>query len=380
MKHIWRVSLVLAAALGVFIVSRTTAQQDLPFAVEPIAGFREPWSMAFMPDGRILVTEKKGHLFIVSPSGEKSEPAVGVPEVDYGGQGGLGDVVLHPDFSANRTIYLSYAESGKGRRRGAAVAKAVLGGSATQPELADLEVIWRQFPKVNGRGHYGHRMAFDDDGYLFISSGERQKFTPSQDMKSSMGKIIRLNDDGSVPADNPFFDRPTSGDSVVHQQVWSLGHRNPLGMAFDGNGRLWEVEMGPAGGDELNLIQRGANYGYPEVSNGNHYDGRPIPDHDTRPEFAKPAIWWTPVVSPGDLMIYGGDLFEPWRGNALVAGLSSNAIVRIRLEADGAKEVERYAMGARIRSLEEGPDGAVWVLEDGSGPRGRLLKLTPTGR
>ncbi|MEM7703904.1 MAG: PQQ-dependent sugar dehydrogenase [Pseudomonadota bacterium] len=363
-------------------MSSTLAQRDLPFTVEPITAFDEPWSLAFLPDGRMLVTEKKGRLFIVSRNGQKSGPVGGVPDVDYGGQGGLGDVVLHPDFAENRTIYLSYAEGGKGKTRGAAVARAVLGGSDRRPELTNLEVIWRQYPKVLGRGHYGHRLAFDSEGYLFISSGDRQKFTPAQDMQSSIGKILRLNDDGSAPDDNPFVDYlsedPQVDDDAVYDQIWSLGHRNPLGIAFDGDGRLWEVEMGPAGGDELNLVKRSANYGYPVVSNGNHYDGRPIPDHDTRPEFAAPAIWWTPVVSPGDLMIYGGKLFEAWRGNAFVAGLSSNAIVRIRLDADGAEEVERYAMGARIRSLEEGPNGAIWVLEDERrGSQGRLLKLTP---
>ncbi len=384
MKSFWRIFLASIAALCMIMMSPTMAQQELPFRVEPITSFDEPWSFAFMPDGRMLVTEKKGRLLIVAQDGQKSGPVGGVPDVDYGGQGGLGDVVLHPDFAQNRTIYLSYAEGGKGGTRGAAVARAVLGGSDRRPALTNLEVIWRQYPKVLGRGHYGHRMAFDEAGYLYISSGDRQKFTPSQDMQSSIGKILRLNDDGSTPSDNPFVDYlstdPLVDDEAVYSQIWSLGHRNPLGMAFDGDGRLWEIEMGPAGGDELNLIERSANYGYPVVSNGDHYDGRPIPDHDTRPEFSAPAIWWTPVVSPGDLMIYGGEAFSEWRGNAFVAGLSSNAIVRISLEADGARELERFPMGARIRSLEEGPDGAIWVLEDERrGSQGRLMKLTPKG-
>ncbi len=245
-----------------------------------------------------------------------------------------------------------------------------------------MQVIWRQYPKLVGRGHYGHRIEFDDDGYLWISSGDRQKFTPAQDMQSNVGKILRLNDDGSVPDDNPFVDylreNPLADDEGVYGEIWSVGHRNPLGMAFDLDGQLWAIEMGPAGGDELNRIVRGGNYGYPVVSNGDHYDGRDIPDHDTRPEFDEPAIWWTPVISPGDLIVYSGSQFSDWRGNLLAAGLSSNAIVRIEIDGDAAREVERYDMGARIRSITQGPDGALWVLEDERrGSQGRLLKVTP---
>ncbi len=251
-----------------------------------------------------------------------------------------------------------------------------------RPFLSDVEVIWRQYPKVVGRGHYGHRLLFDDEGYLWISSGDRQKFTPAQDMQSNMGKILRLNDDGSIPQDNPFVDYLAQDafvdDEGVYGQIWSLGHRNPLGIAIDSNGQLWDIEMGPAGGDELNRVVRGGNYGYPIVSNGDHYDGREIPDHDTRPEFNEPAAWWTPVISPGHLMVYDGDLFRDWRGDALVAGLSSQAIIRIELDGDEAREVERYPMGARIRSVVQGPEGALWVLEDERlASRGRLLKLTP---
>lgn len=368
--------------LGLCIAAGVQAQSSLPFNVEPVAEFDEPWAMAFLPDGRMLVTEKKGNLLIVTRQGEKSSPVGGVPDVDYGGQGGLGDVALHPDFADNRLVYLSYAEGGAGDTRGAAVARGVLGKSGDDDVLSDVEVIWRQYPKLLGRGHYGHRLLFDEEGYLWISSGDRQKFTPAQDMQSSIGKILRLDDDGSTPDDNPFVDylsqNPLADDVGVYGQIWSLGHRNPLGMAFDPDGRLWEIEMGPAGGDELNLIRRAANYGYPVVSNGDHYDGREIPDHDTRPEFEAPAITWNPVISPGNLIVYGGGLFADWRGDALAAGLSSQAIVRIELDGERAREVERYAMGARIRSVEEGPDGALWVLEDerrGSG--GRLLRLTP---
>jgi glucose/arabinose dehydrogenase len=373
---------ISAMLLGLGLAAGVPAQSSLPFNVEPVAEFDEPWAMAFLPDGRMLVTEKKGNLLIVTREGDKSSPVGGVPDVDYGGQGGLGDVALHPNFADNHLVYLSYAEGGAGDTRGAAVARGVLGKSGGDDVLSDVEVIWRQYPKVLGHGHYGHRLLFDEEGYLWISSGDRQKFTPAQDMQSSIGKILRLHDDGSTPDDNPFVDylsqHALADDVGVYGQIWSLGHRNPLGMAFDLDGRLWEIEMGPAGGDELNLIRRSANYGYPVVSNGDHYDGREIPDHDTRPEFEAPAVTWNPVISPGNLIVYGGRLFSGWRGDALAAGMSSQAIVRIELDGERAREAERYAMGARIRSVEEGPDGALWVLEDergGSG--GRLLRLTP---
>lgn len=370
--------LLLLAAL----LAAPAGAQPLPFQSETIAEFDEPWAMAFLPDGRLLVTEKKGNLFLVEQDGTRSRPLRGVPDVDYGGQGGLGDVALHPDFAENRTIYLSYAEAGVGDTRGAAVARAVLDADAKRPGLSRVEVIWRQYPKMLGYGHYGHRLLFDDDGFLWISSGDRQKFTPAQDMQANLGKIIRLHDNGDIPEDNPFVnyrrDHPRVDDVAVYGEVWSLGHRNPLGIAFDLEGRLWDIEMGPAGGDELNRVERGANYGYPEVSNGNHYDGREIPDHSTQPEFAKPAVSWTSVISPADLMVYRGDRFADWRGDALAAGLSSKAIVRIALTGDGAEEVKRYPMGARIRSVVEGPEGALWVLEDDYGDsQGRLLKLTP---
>ena len=374
---------LLLTTLGILLAGAAQVQGDLPFEVEPVASFDEPWAMAFLPDGRMLVTEKKGVLRIVTQAGQKSRPVSGVPDVDYGGQGGLGDVALHPRFGDNGLVYFSYAEGGPGNTRGAAVARGVLeesGGDGAR--LSRVEVIWRQYPKVLGYGHYGHRLLFDDKGFLWISSGERQKFTPAQDMQANLGKILRLRDDGSVPEDNPFVNYverdPLVDDEGVYGQIWSLGHRNPLGIAFDLDGRLWVVEMGPAGGDELNLIERGANYGYPVVSNGDHYDGREIPDHDTRPEFRAPALWWTPVISPGNLIVYRGGLFKGWRGNALVAGLSSRAIVRIAIDGDKAREVGRYDMDARIRSVVEGPDGALWVLEDERGDGGgRLLKLTP---
>ena len=372
----------LTALLALLLAGSIQAQEELPFSVESITSFDEPWALTFLPDGRMLITEKKGTLRIVTQEGSQSRPVGGLPDVDYRGQGGLGDVALHPDYEENNIIYLSYAESGVGDTRGAAVVRGVLEIGQRGGRLSDVEVIWRQYPKVLDDGHYGHRLAFDDDGFLWISSGDRQKFTPAQDMQSNMGKVLRLNDDGSIPQDNPFVDyleqNPLVDGVGPYNEIWSLGHRNPLGMDFDAGGQLWVIEMGPAHGDELNRIERGANYGYPIVSDGDHYDGREMPDHDTRPEFAKPAISWIPAISPADLMIYKGDLFEDWRGNAFAAGLSARGIVRIGLNDETASEIERYNMNARIRGIEEGPDGSIWVLEDERGSsQGRLLKLTP---
>lgn len=346
-----------------------TGSAGSQITVTPLASFDEPWAMTFLPDGRLLITEKPGRLLLVARSGERLGSVAGVPDVDYGGQGGLGDIVLHPGFAENGIVYLSYAEAGEGDTRGAAVARARLVLDGDAGHLEGVTVIWRQQPKVTGRGHYGHRLAFAPDGHLFITSGERQKFTPAQDMTGNLGKIVRLHDDGRVPDDNPFADR-----GGVTAEIWTLGHRNPLGIAFDADGQLWAHEMGPAHGDELNRIRRGEDYGYPTVSNGNHYDGRKIPDHRTRPEFAAPHVYWVPAISPAGMAIYDGSEFPEWRGNAFIGGLSSQALVRVTLNGDGAREAERFEMGKRIREVEQGPDGALWLLEDRSG--GRLLRLT----
>ena len=350
--------------------------QHAEFDVTTVGQFETPWALEFLPDGRLLVSEARGTVKLVNADGEVDEvgDVAGAPEVSFGGQGGFGDIVLHPDFDANSLIYMSYVEFGERSRSGAAVARARLSLTATGGTLSDHEVIWRQTPKVTGQGHDAHRIAFGPDGYLWISSGDRQKFDPAQDMESTLGKIVRLNDDGSVPGDNPFAER-----GGVTAEIWSLGHRNPLGLAFDAPGRLWNVEMGPAGGDELNLVRRGANYGYPIVSNGDHYDGRDIPDHHTRPEFAAPAEFWNPVISPSSLMFYSGSEFPEWQGDAFIGGLSSESLVRIEIDGDSAREAQRFDMGRRIRAVEQGPDGALWLLEDGRpgrGGDGYLLKLT----
>ena len=365
---------LLASALLVASAAASAqapAAVDRPFDAVEVARFDEPCAMTFLPDGRLLVTEKAGRLWVQDVATGKRTRIGRVPEVVHAGQGGFADVVLHPQFSSNGWVYLSYAEAGDGNTSGAAVARAKL--DLEDNELEDLQVVWRQVPKVAGNGHYGHRIAFDADGMLWITSSERQKFDPAQDMASNLGKIVRLRDDGSVPDGNPF-----TGQGDVAAQVWSLGHRNMLGIDFDRDGRLWVHEMGPKGGDELNLIEKGANYGYPIVSNGDHYDGRPIPDHDTQPQYRAPVITWTPVISPAGFVIYDGDRYPGWNGSGLIGGLSSQSLVRVAFDGTSAREAERFDMGTRIREVEQGPDGTIWLLEDGGkGAQGRLYRLDP---
>jgi aldose sugar dehydrogenase len=373
----FRKTLLITAALIATACSPSTVNagaetsSDKPFAVTEIATFNEPWAMTFLPEfNQALITEKSGKLMLWESEGAVEE-VTGVPKVAYGGQGGLGDVILHPDFAKNRMIYLSYVEAGEGGF-GAAVASAKLDSENGVPALKDVKVIWRQFPKVDGRGHYGHRLAFSPEGkYLFIASGERQKFDPAQDMNANLGKIVRLFSDGSVPTDNPFYDAA----NPVKSQIWSLGHRNPLGLSFDDKGQLWNQEMGPRHGDELNLVKRGANYGYPKVSNGNHYDGKDIPDHKAGDGFEAPKAFWVPAISPGGLMFYNGDMFPEWKSSMFIGGLGGESLVRVKIDGETATKADHWDMGTRIREVEQGPDGAVWLLEDGD--KGRLLKLTP---
>jgi len=359
----------LISLVALLALAATSYAQDTPFEITEVATFNEPWAMTFLPDGQMLITEKRGRLYIVKQDGVKSRAVEDVPNVDYRGQGGLGDVILHPDYANNGIIYLSYAESGVGNVRGAAVSRGRLDIGTRTSFFRDGKVIWRQNPKVTDDGHYGHRMVFDRDGYLFISSGDRQKFTPAQQMNGNLGKTVRLNEDGTIPEDNPFY---AKGD--VTAEIWSLGHRNPLGMFLDAQGRLWNHEMGPLHGDEMNLIIKGANYGYPIVSEGDHYNGDKIPNHDTRPEFEAPKVAWVPTIAPGGVVFYTGDMFPDLKGTVLIAGLASRAIIQVAIDGDDAREVNRFKMDNRIREVEQGPDGAIWVLEDRDG--GRLLKLT----
>ena len=355
----------------------TPAPSGQPFTVAEHGAFDQPWAAAFAPGTSVLfVTEKAGTMkFVDLPSGRLGTVS-GLPKVDYGGQGGLGDVAFLESEAAStlgrRTIYLSWVEAGEGDTRGAVVGKGTLVcEEADACRIDGMKVIWRQDPKVTGRGHYSHRIAFSPDGrYLFVSSGERQKMQPAQDTANNLGSVVRLNLDGAPAAGNPF-----SGQTGKAQDIWTYGHRNILGLQFDSQGRLWDLEHGPQGGDELNLVERGDNYGWPVVSNGIHYDDAPIPDHATRPEFHAPAISWNPVIAPGDFVFYSGKLWPEWRGNAIIAGMKPSVLVRVAIDGETAREVARYPFDRRIREVVEGPDGALWLLEDGDG--GRLLELRP---
>ncbi len=364
------VLLFVATAATKAVTNTISGDAGSKLFVESFGAFNEPWAMTFLPDGNLLITEKNGTLFLFHPHDRSKVPVAGVPQVAYAGQGGLGDIILHPQYQDNHWIYLSYAEQDASGGKGAVVARAKLAPTSAKPELENLEIIWRQQPKVSGSGHYSHRLAFSPDGYLFITSGDRQKQTPAQSWQQDLGKIIRLNADGSVPPDNPF---QYKGERA--KTFWTLGHRNMLGIAFNSKGQLWISEMGPRHGDEFNLIVGGDNYGWPLVSWGDQYSGISIPDHATRPEFHAPELYWVPTVAPSGLIIYSGSMFPQWQGQAFSGGLRSKALLRIKIEENQAGEVERFDMGKRIREVEQGPKGAIWVLEDKKG--GRLLRLTP---
>jgi aldose sugar dehydrogenase len=357
--------------------------------LDRLASLEFPWGMAFLPDGRLLITEKPGRLRIFA-DGKLSEPVGNVPKVAYRPsekeQGGLLDVAVDPEFEQSGLIYLSYSEEaaekaakadndprfGGGldlsdtRVIGGAVARARLVGS----QLADLQVIWRQEPKTVARGHFGHRLVFGRDGTLFITSGERMRFDPAQKLDSNLGKVVRINRDGSVPKDNPFVGKPgTRGD------IWSLGHRNMLAAAVHPvSGQLWVGEMGPLGGDELNVIERGANYGWPVVSDGDNYDKSVIPDHRTKPDFKTAVRTWTPVISPSGALFYDGSLF-PWRGSLVFGGLSSKALIRLTLSGAQVTAEERIDMQRRIRDLIQAGDGSLLVITDDKA--GELLRVRP---
>ena len=368
---------------GLIVSTAVVAQTPRPFKVEKFADMQAPLGVTFTPDGRMLVVEKAGRLFVISKDGKKSDPITeGLPTPDTSGQGGMSDVVVHPDFASNNMVYISFTEAGDNDTRGGAVGRGTLKLSGNGGSVENYTVIWRQDPKVDGAGHFSQRMHFSPDGkYLFITSGERQQGAPAQDLKVNLGKIIRLNPDGSIPEDNPFYDQ---GGRTA--QIWSYGHRNLTGIDFDADGVLWETEMGPMGGDELNKIDEpGKNHGWPVVSNGNDYNGDVIPDHDTHPEFKKPVVWWNPSISPGGLLAYTGDMFPEWKGSFFLAGLSSMAIVRVSTRFGAVlSETGRWDMGARIRDLEQGPDGAIYALMDaGFGPNASgvgILKLTPADK
>ncbi|WP_454819021.1 PQQ-dependent sugar dehydrogenase [Labrys neptuniae] len=345
------------------------ASASRPFKATTIARFDTPWAIAFLPDGRMLVTEKGGRLFLVTPAGAKTEVA-GVPRAQVGGQNGLLDIAASPGFARDGLVYLSYVEPSSGGGT-LALARAKLTEADGKARLSDLDVIWRASPKGGG-GQPGGIIAFAPDGRrLFLSSGDRMDPETAQNADSNLGKILRLNLDGSAPADNPM-----AAQGGVRAQIWSLGHRNPYGLAFAPDGSLWENEMGPRGGDELNLIRQGLNYGWPIVSNGDNYSGVPIPRHRTRPEFEAPVVYWTPIIAPAGLAFHSGKLFPQWRGSAFIGALGGEALVRIAFDGkNSARQADRWDMGARIRDVAVDRDGALWLIEDDSD--GRLLRLTP---
>ena len=340
---------------------------------EVVSEFNSPWAMSFINSDNLLVTTKTGKLWLVSTSGEPSLVS-GVPKVFIGGQGGLGDVVIHPNFIKNRLVYISYINSDNaGETRYASVIRGTLENS-DKPQLNNIETIWKQTPPQAGKGHFSHRIAFGLDrtqhtGKIFITSGDRQEQTPAQQWDKALGKIIRLNEDGTIPKDNPFQDK---GD--LAKTFWTVGHRNALGIAFAKDGQLWAHEMGPRHGDELNLIVAGENYGWPIVSEGNHYSGARIPVHETRPEFMAPKLYWVPTMAPSGLVFYEGDEFSEWKGNAFIGGLKSKALVRIGFNNGAPFEAERFSWSKRVREVEMDHDGAIWVLEDC--PGGRLIRFT----
>jgi len=344
------------------------ASGEKPFRATALASFDHPWALAFLPSGEMLVTEKGGRMLLLSADAKRRAEVRGVPAVDSSGQGALGEVVPHPDFGSNRLIYFSYSEPGT--PNAIVLARGRLDDDAAAPRLDGVKILYRAYPRITG-GQYAGRIAFSANGYLFFSLGERQKFTPAQARDGVLGKIVRLTMDGEPAADGPLT------REGFPREMWSYGHRNPLGLGLDAGGRLWETEMGPRGGDELNLILPGRNYGWPLVSNGDNYDGRPIPDHPSRPDLEAPKLSWNPSISPSSLLIYSGSMFPKWRGKAMIGALSGKMLILVSLGADEAHEEARYDMGKRIRAVDQGVDGAVYLLEDG--PDGRLLKLTPLG-
>jgi len=376
-------------------------QPELPFSMTQVTTFNLPWRIAFLPDGRLLITEKPGAVWLVTQQGAKT-PVQNVPAVLHQGQGGLLGVFLSPRYATDQNVYLTYAEPGDGGSS-LALARAKLAIGASTASLDGLEVLWRQMPKGKG-GQFGGAIAFSSDGqHLFLTVGERQRMTPAQDPDQALGKILRLTLDGKPAPGNPMagktgaptvplIDPPRDtevaktapvlstytfpGPNLAPAETWSTGHRTPYGLAFAPDGRLWELEHGPRGGDELNLIEPGKNYGWPLVSYATNYSGVPIPSPDTRSDLTKPVIYWTPVIAPGNITFYKGALFPRWQGSALVGGMATQTLSRITFDGKGgATPAERWSVGRRIRDVAVAPDGAVWLLEDAN--PGGLFRVTP---
>jgi glucose/arabinose dehydrogenase len=378
-----------------------TPEASLPFTITQVASFNLPWRIAFLPDGRMLITEKVGPVWLVTQQGEKT-PVANVPAVFYERQLGMQGVFLSPRYATDHNVYLTYAEPGEGGSS-LALARARLELGEGKASLEGLQVLWRDMPKGKG-GQLGAQIAFSPDGqYLFLTVGERQRMTPAQDPNSALGKILRLTLDGKPAPGNPMagktgaptlplIDPPTDTETAKTAPVlstytfpepnltpsatWTSGHRTPYGLAFAPDGRLWEVEHGPRGGDELNVIEPGKNYGWPLVSYAVNYNGVPIPSPETRPDLTKPVIYWTPVIAPGNLTFYNGTLFPQWKGSALIGGMATQTLNRITFDGKGgATAAERWSVGHRIRDVEVAPDGAVWLIEDAN--PGGLFRVTP---
>jgi glucose/arabinose dehydrogenase len=335
-----------------------------------IRGLEYPWALAFLPDGRLLVTERPGRLRIVDQDGRASEPLAGVPQVLARGQGGLLDVALDARFADTRLVYLAYAEPGEGGTAGTAVARGRLGDG----RLEDVQVIYRQQPKVRGANHFGSRLVFARDGSLFVTQGERFDYRDqAQDLSSGLGKLVRINPDGSVPRDNPFV-----GRAGARPDIWSYGHRNIQSAArHPQTGQLWTVEHGARGGDELNRPEAGKNYGWPVISYGVHYSGAKIGAGTAKPGMEQPVYYWDPVIAPSGMTFYTGDAFPNWQGSILIGSLQPGLLVRLTLEDGRVTGEERYLgdLGERIRDVRQGPDGLLYLLTDSS--NGRLLRVMP---
>jgi aldose sugar dehydrogenase len=338
-----------------------------------VRGLERPWALAFLPDGRILVTERPGRLRIVARDGSLSEPVAGVPAVFARGQGGLLDVALDPRFAENRLVYLSFAEPGENDEAGTAVARGRLGDGG----LEDVRVIYRQQPKVRSGGHFGSRLVFRRDGTLFVTQGERQRFSAqAQDLESGLGKVVRIGADGSIPRDNPFV-----GRDDARPEIWSYGHRNVQAAALHPEtGALWTIEHGARGGDELNHPEAGKNYGWPVITYGVDYSGAAIGEGSAKAGMEQPVYYWDPVIAPSGMTFYTGDAFPDWRGSILVGSMQPGALVRIVLDDGRVVREERYLgdLRERIRDVQQGPDGLIYVVTDGQD--GRLLRVLPAAR
>ena len=406
MKKLANAMLLLALAStsvggGKSMPASRSPRRAVPFTMTEVTTFDLPWRIAFLPDGRMLITEKVGPLWLVTQKGAKTNVS-NVPAVLSQGQGGMLGVFLSPHYATDHNIYLTYAEPGDGGSS-LALARAKLSIGQDTASLDGLQVLWHDMPKGKG-GQFGAQIAFSPDGrYLFLTVGDRQRMTPAQDPNQPLGKILRLTLDGKPAPGNPMAGK-TGASSVTliapprdteaaktapvvstytftspnltPSETWTSGHRTPYGLAFAPDGRLWELEHGPRGGDELNLMEPGKNYGWPLASYATNYDGVPIPSPDTRSDLTKPVIYWTPVIAPGNLMFYKGAMFPQWQGSALAGGLASMTLNRITFDGKGgAMPAERWNVGFRVRDVEVAPDGALWMLEDAN--PGRVFRVTP---